>query len=93
MKEYIAMILELTGQAEAFRPAIEQAVKAVKGYGPEVYSLAEGVCQGSVDLKAMMIKRYQEEHGFSREEAIILVMDQWQSMLQRLDKSNKSAKK
>jgi len=80
MKEYVELIQVLTDNVEEFREPIGKAAAAVRSFGPEVYGLCEAVVLGAADLKAAAVKRYVETHGFTREEAILLTLDQWQQM-------------
>jgi len=87
MKEYIEALLEIAQSAEEFKPAVSQTIKAVQSYGPEIYGFMERFCQSNVDLKAMCVKRYIEQHGFTREEAILMTLDQWSAFAKGMQKS------
>jgi len=84
MIEQIRLAARLAKNVEDFRPEVKQIVSAVKSFGPELYSLCEGIVLSSVDLKAACIKRYIEEHGFTRQEAILMTLDSWQQMRESL---------
>jgi len=86
-KEDIASLLEIVGQAETFKPVAQQIVSAVGVFKPEIASLFSDLAKGIVDRRVDMIKRF-EEHGFTRDEAMILTMDEWYGIRQAL-KNNK----
>jgi predicted house-cleaning noncanonical NTP pyrophosphatase (MazG superfamily) len=90
--ENLAAILEVIGQAESYRPVVQQAVDALKKYGPEIKDLFQGIQLGIIDIRAEVIKRLQEVHGFTKEEAIYITMDEWWGMKKSLKNtgSNKS---
>jgi len=92
MKEHIAAILELSGQAEAFRPAIAQTIKALSSYGDEIRPVADSIIDYIADKKAKTVKRLEEQHGFSREEAILLTVDINTAIFQRLNSMSSKSK-
>ena len=81
-------ILGLISEAEEYRPLVEGVVKALESYGPEVKKLMKAMIVGSVDIKADAIL-HLESRGFTREEAIVVVADQWAEMAKRMDNINK----
>lgn len=91
MKEQVAAVLELVSQAEAFRPVVQEAIKAVKSYGPEIYDFAEGITLGSCELRAKAVRKY-EELGFTRQEAILLTIDQSVAMREAIRSSQANSK-
>lgn len=72
MKLSLEEIMELSAEAEQFRPMIQEGIKVLQSFGPEVYSVLEGIMNGAVCLKAGMVKRFMEEHKFTKKEAILL---------------------
>jgi len=62
------------------KPLVQEIVMELRSYGPDAYALCEQACKGLVDLQAMCIHRLQEEHGFSKEEAIQLTVSNWNSL-------------
>ena len=53
---------------------------------PEVYPYIERLSNGLVDLKMRQIKQYQD-NGFTREEAILLTIDTFNSMQRAINNS------
>lgn len=86
-KDEIAAILELVGQAEAFKPVVQQCVKTLKGYGPELDEIFGGINEWSIHQRIKNINLL-EEKGFTREEAIYITMDQWWGMKRGLEKKS-----
>ena len=72
----IKEILELMEAEAEFRPIIKKGLEIVKSYGPDLKDLFRGIILGSAELKITAILLY-EATGFTREEAIFLVMDEW----------------
>lgn len=68
LEEYIAL-------AKEFKPVAGAIVDIIKSYGPELKDLAESICDGAVDLKIRAIQRYVDSGIFTKEEAMLLVMD------------------
>jgi hypothetical protein len=78
-KENTMELEEVIGMMEAeaeLRPIIKKGLELLKSYGPDLKDLMRGIVLGSVDLKMEAIARY-EANGFTREEAMLLVMDEW----------------
>ena len=53
---------------------------------PELYPYIERLSDGLVDLKMRQIKQYQD-NGFTREEAILLTIDTFNSMQRAINNS------
>ena len=81
-------ILALAMQAEELRPMVEEVLKALKSYGPELKGLFSDLNDGLTDLKIATIKRYQDA-GFTREEAILLTCDQWAQLVKNMNSNKK----
>lgn len=69
-----------------------RGVKVLKSFGPELNSLADGLVMAAVDMKARAIKKLENEYGFTREEAIFLVMDEWYAIARQARTNNKGGK-
>jgi len=69
-------VLEIMEAEAELRPIIKKGLEIIKSYGPDLKNLLQGIIFGSVDLKMAAIARY-EANGFTREEAMFLVMDEW----------------
>jgi hypothetical protein len=66
----------LLDSSELYRPIVQKAAAAIKSYGPEIKDLFSGIALGLADIKIETIKKY-EDAGFTRDEAISLVQDEW----------------
>ena len=69
-------ILEMMEMEAEFRPLIKRGLEILGSYGPDLRELARGIILGTVDLKMEAIQKY-EAAGFTREDAMFLVMDEW----------------
>jgi hypothetical protein len=76
MDQKVTEILEAMEAEAEFRLVIKRGLEIVKSYGPDLKELVRGVASGMADIKIEMIHKY-EANGFTREEAIFLVMDEW----------------
>ena len=81
-------ILAMASQAEEFRPLVEEVIKALKSYGPDVKAFLSDINDGITDLKIATFTRYQDA-GFTREEAVAMTCDQWNQMTSNLKNANK----
>ncbi len=82
-------VIAMLDDTEAYRPLIEKAIKVLKSYGPEVYDLAQTLSNATTDLKAEAIKRYVDVYSFTREEVMLLVMDQWSTFTKGLQNAKR----
>ena len=78
----------LISAAEEYRPLVEGVMKALESYGPETKKFMKSIIIGSVDIKADAIL-HLESRGFSREEAIVIVADQWAEMSKKMENLNR----
>jgi len=85
--------IEILKEIQEYKPVAQLVVRGVKEFGPDVYELMETISNGVVDLRASAIKRYQEEHGFTKEEAMLLVMNTYETLFKNIDIANKRGKK
>ncbi|RPH75908.1 hypothetical protein EHM76_00540 [bacterium] len=58
---------------------IAQIFAILKGYGPDLKELLLGMSLAIAENKRSVIATYQEK-GFSREDAIMLVQDEWYAL-------------
>ncbi|MFH1952535.1 MAG: hypothetical protein ABIL06_13060 [Pseudomonadota bacterium] len=72
--EDIAELSEIIKEVDQFRPLVTMILDTLKSFGPELKQIPESIVLWGIDLKIAMIKRI-EDAGFSREEAILLVID------------------
>ena len=67
-------VRDLTGLLTGgYAEEIEAAVGSLMRYGSQVRPLADALGVYWVDSQAKAIKRFETEHGFTREEAMLLV--------------------
>lgn len=90
MKEMLQALLAVTQNDEEIRPVVQQVVATLKSYGPEVASLLDAATDYLVDRKAAAVKRLQEQHDFTREEAITMTLDVYSNIERRLREQGKS---
>lgn len=67
-------ILEVLGQVEEFRLIIRQVLDALKSLSPEIQEIPNAILDWAVKRRIASVKKY-EEAGFSREEAILMTLD------------------
>lgn len=73
------LIAALMEQEAEIRPVIKKGLEIIKSYGPDLKDLFGGVTEAMADLRINVIRKY-EAAGFTREEAILLTMDEWFAM-------------
>ena len=88
MKEYAEAIMQIVAAADEFKPVVEQGSKALQSYGPDIYALFHRIAIGMADIKADTIV-HLEGRGFTREEAILLTVDQWADVKKNLAQNKK----
>lgn len=93
MKEALQFALQIAGQAEELKPAARQIVDAIKLFGPELAELIGGASDYLIDRRAAAVKRLEEKHGFTREEAIILTLDVHARIDRQLRENNRKKAK
>ena len=73
-KEDIKKYAELLGQAEEFRPLVKLVFEIIKSYSSEVKGLLEPLSEWITGNRIKTIEMY-ETAGFSRDDAIIMTLD------------------
>jgi len=73
----------LLSSAKDYKPLVEVIVKVVKAYGPTLKDVIRDGSIGMIDIKADCVL-HLEQKGFTREEAIIMVSDQWSLIKENL---------
>jgi hypothetical protein len=71
-------IIEILGAAEEFRPLVKAVLDVIRSYEPElgeVRDMFKSVGAGMIESRVKSIEKY-EELGCTREEALLLVIDQ-----------------
>jgi hypothetical protein len=89
---YINLAKSFLDEAESFRPVVKKGVETFKSFGPEINDLVESVVMAMVDLRAKSVRRLENEHGFTTEQAIFLVMDEWYAIARQARANNKGGK-
>lgn len=69
-----ALIAYFTANAEEFKPVVSGFLDAIGTYEPEINRVLNNITDAMVDGKARAIKRLEEMHGFTREEAIRIAL-------------------
>lgn len=72
----VEAILELIKLADLYKPIVKSLVESVVSYGSEIRPIVDGVSDYMVERNSKSFKRYVEEFGFSREEAVLLILNQ-----------------
>jgi len=93
MANQLDTILEMVKDAEEYRPAVQEVVKIIKSYGPELSELMYALYTYAVDKKAEGFKRLVQKHGFSREEALTLIIDVHSDIARAARQSNANVKR
>ncbi|MCK5615304.1 hypothetical protein KAR91_76275 [Candidatus Pacearchaeota archaeon] len=83
-------ILEILSDVEEYRPLINAGVKALKSFGPEIDDLLRTMVFAAADIKMAVIQRYVD-NGFTKEEAILLVLDSEASLQKSLNNINSNS--
>lgn len=73
-------LIGFLAEAEGLRTEASIIINTILSFGPEAKRLIEPMTDGTVDLKARAFKRYTTVHGFSREEALALVMSDFEAV-------------
>lgn len=90
MLEMAKEIDELEPLVVEFRSTIQKIVKLLLMYGPEIHEVASAICLGGSKIRIAQIALY-ENSGFTREEAIDLVTDEWTTIKRTIKTSNKKS--
>jgi len=77
-------ILELE---PVFRPVVKKAVEILKTYGPDIHDLVRSMEMGITEIKIDQVKKI-EAAGFSRDDALLLVQDEWFAIARALRNTN-----
>ena len=92
MKEEIRDIINLMEQAEDFRPIIRKGIAILKSYGPELDEISDLLISAVNRKKAQSFKQLINL-GFTREEALALMLDAQTRMAHRIKETNLSSKR
>jgi len=91
-KEDINEILEMIGMAKGFTPVVDEAMVVLKEYVPYLKTIYERLLDYGIEKKDYSIKKYIEL-DYTREEAILLVLDTNLSTKAAMDKWERNIKK
>lgn len=77
-KEVLDLAMRVLGSAEEIKPLARAALKLFDDYGDEIKEagdLIRRLLLHNADVNAEIFRRYTETHNFTREEALLLVID------------------
>ena len=83
MANYVEILAECLDNEEELRPYIRKALEKLKSYGPELKEITDGFLDYIIGRKVADIK-YLESAGFSKDEAITIVTDEWYNITKNL---------
>ena len=83
-------ILEVLSDVEEYRPLITKGIEALKSFGPELDDLLRTMVFASADIKMAVIQHYVN-NGFTKDEAILLVLDSGASLQKSLNNINNNS--
>ena len=92
MKPDLQQIFDILNDAESYRPVVLQCVDILNSYGPIFKQIGMDIALGVTDIKIATIAKY-EAHGFTREQAIDLCMDEWYAFAKAARNANKGGGK
>ena len=75
-KEDLEGVAELLKKMDEYRLVAGDVIKKVMDCGSDLRPILEALNKVGVDMKAESVKRYQYEHDFTREEALLMVVGQ-----------------
>lgn len=85
--EFVAILNE----AESFRPLVKKVLDTIESYGPELARLFDDLADYSVKRNAKTFNMYRD-NGFSRKEAMLLVLNSKVALSEALNNHNKGKK-
>jgi len=74
MREYIELLADLVDNQEEIKPLIQKGISLLKSYAPELKEVLDSVIDYTIERRIKSVHLF-EKAGFTREEAIILSMD------------------
>jgi hypothetical protein len=83
--------IQCLNEVESFRPLVQKVLDIIESYGLEVARLFDGLTDYSVKRITKTFNMYRD-NGFSREEAILLVLNSKVALLEALNNYNKAKK-
>jgi len=73
-KRNIEEILEIVSMARGFKPVVDETLSVLKEYVPCLKEVYSGFLDYGIEMKDYAIKEYGKR-GYTKEEAILLVLD------------------
>ena len=89
--ENLQELKELATLLQAFQPAITEFDNAVAGYGPLIRNRLGTIAIGMADMKADAFDHLVKERGLTREEALVMVSDQWAKVFEIMQSQKKKS--
>jgi hypothetical protein len=80
LEEFIKILEE----PESLQPIVNQAKKVIDLYAPEINSIMDRALMAICESKVKVI-RYYESEGFTKDDALLLVMDQWYGIARAME--------
>ena len=90
--EEIKDFSEILEEAESFRPLVEMILDALKSYSEEFKEIPEAFSRWVVDNRIKSIAQYKKA-GFTKNDAIIMTLDDVFAVKKLYEKMNKSTNK
>ena len=84
----VETLKELIQLSKSFKPEAQEIVDTILLFSPEIKQLMEALFDGISNLKIRMVKTF-EDAEFTRDQAILLANDSFQSVIKNLNKNNK----
>lgn len=81
-------VMELVQAGQEFKPQAQEIVDLLLSYSPEIKQVMESCVDGVANLKIRMVSNF-EKAGFTKDQAILLSCDSFQSVQNRLNKQEK----
>jgi hypothetical protein len=86
--EHLKQMAEIIDSAEEHRPLVHAVMQIIDSYGPELEKYPKVLALFGADLTTEVFSRYLT-NGFSREEALLLTINQRLSFKEALEKTKK----
>jgi len=87
--ETLKMLGEILKQAESYRPLVDGVKKTIESFGPDLKEIIKSYSLAMINIKADCVD-VLVERGYTKEEAIIMVSDQWHEISKQLNKDKKT---
>lgn len=84
-------IIEILNEAEAIRPLVKGVITVLKSFSSELKDIPESISSWVVANRVRAIKQY-EAAGFTRDDAILMTLDDMQRLQKGLEKVDHAVK-